>query len=39
MDYLWKYDGTDNPYKDNMTSFFKWQWDKMRTDNSLITLY
>lgn len=32
---------TRNPYEanDNMNNFFKWQWDIIRTDRSLIFTY
>jgi hypothetical protein len=42
MDYTWQQGtGNDNPYngKDQMRSFFKWQWDALRTDRSLIHRY
>ncbi|NDV65233.1 hypothetical protein [Bacteroides sp. 224] len=44
MDYTWKMGprGTssgDNIHKGKMYSFFKWQWDIMRNDRSLISNY
>ncbi|MEZ2445372.1 zinc-dependent metalloprotease [Chitinophaga sp. RCC_12] len=41
MDYTWQTNGNLNPHnaKDNMRSFFKFQWDIMRQDRSLILNY
>lgn len=48
MDYTWQagtfrngklYSSGANMYKDKMFSFFKWQWDIMRADRSLIFKY
>ncbi|WP_299443249.1 DUF4280 domain-containing protein [uncultured Aquimarina sp.] len=39
MDYIQQADGTANPFTGKMTSFFKWQWDIMRADRSLIFNY
>jgi hypothetical protein len=41
MDYSWQLNRNGNPYdyKDNMRSFFKFQWDIMRQDRSLILNY
>jgi len=43
MDYDWKKvsapDSSDNDFKGKMYSFFKWQWEIMRRDRSLIFNY
>ncbi|MBS0026511.1 hypothetical protein ACTJJ0_02845 [Chitinophaga sp. 22321] len=41
MDYTWQTNGNRNPFvaKDNLRSFFKFQWDIMRKDRSLILNY
>ena len=48
MDYTWQqgqrisgivYSSGQNKFDGKMFSFFKWQWDIMRTDRSLITNY
>ncbi len=49
MDYDWQigasapsggyYSSGDNKFKGKMYSLFKWQWDIMRNDESLITSY
>ncbi len=48
MDYTWQagnyangqlYSSGANKYKGKMFSFFKWQWDIMRKDRSLIQNY
>lgn len=49
MDYEWQkgnaapsggyFSSGDNKYKGNMYSFFKWQWNILRTDRSLIFTY
>lgn len=41
MDYSWQMNMNRNPFdmNDKMCSFFKWQWDIMRKDRSLILNY
>lgn len=39
MDYIQKVDGSANPFTGKMVSFYKWQWDVMRSDRSLIFNY
>jgi hypothetical protein len=39
MDYTWQEGNNDNPFKEHMYAFFKFQWDIMRKDRSLILNY
>ncbi|MFC4414164.1 zinc metalloprotease [Kaistella carnis] len=39
MDYDWRQGGSPNPYSSKMYSIFKWQWEIMRNDRSLIFNY
>lgn len=41
MDYTWRRGGGTNSFNtnDKMNNFFKWQWDIMRKDRSLIFSY
>lgn len=39
MDYDWQQGNKSNPYKGKMFSLYKWQWDIMRSDRSLIFNY
>lgn len=39
MDYDWKFGGASNPYIGKRFYFYRWQWDTIRGDKSLITSY
>lgn len=39
MDYDWQQGGSANPYSGKMHSLYKWQWEIMRKDRSLIFKY
>lgn len=39
MDYDWNRPGNPNPFQGKMHSFYKWQWERMRNDRSLIKQY
>jgi hypothetical protein len=39
MDYDWKFDRSSNPYTGRRYYFYRWQWDIIRGDKSLITSY